>query len=533
MYVIDKLYDILEKNAKVIFDDSADPENDPKYIPLEKLLQDFSSFYDDNNDGEDDLDPTIYKKLNGKTSASPKVVKTESKYWKSGTGFSTSDTGWNPDQYVKMQKERDQQLINSLDKILGFIQEVKFDDYGMYPIIQKSCLIPFIQSKLYGVTIMDITKHKTVYHLIFSILMFLSGENSIHLFDDYKTGKQNLHKCLQELKTRAQLYLKMNKDIDEDYEIISTIITIEELVSTTFSFYLKAIKKPTDEKLKKAIVKKSKVTDQQLYVDILDKDDAKFDSCNILSRRYYYAETASTSVPRKVSRAIALDYSTLMETVSVHFNSSVYFRNDENNIRVSRALITGPDNTPYDSGCYVFDICMPADYPNSPPKVWLVTTGGKRFNPNLYANGKVCLSLLGTWSGGRGEGWIPGTSTLSQVLFSIQSLILVENPYFNEPGYERIMGSTKGNMETRNYNIRRRLYNMEHTMLNLLENNPYPEFTDVIRNHFKIKKDYILHQMKVWMDEVINLKDTETVKEEVLGQYNLVYNKLSKILKTL
>lgn len=41
---------------------------------------------------------------------------------------------------------------------------------------------------------------------------------------------------------------------------------------------------------------------------------------------------------------------------------------------------------------------------------------------NLYAEGKVCLSLLGTWSG---PGWVPGTSTLSQVLLSIQGQILV------------------------------------------------------------------------------------------------------------
>jgi hypothetical protein len=35
-----------------------------------------------------------------------------------------------------------------------------------------------------------------------------------------------------------------------------------------------------------------------------------------------------------------------------------------------------------------------------------------RFNPNLYSDGKVCLSLLGTWSG---PGWIPNQSTLAQV----------------------------------------------------------------------------------------------------------------------
>jgi hypothetical protein len=43
---------------------------------------------------------------------------------------------------------------------------------------------------------------------------------------------------------------------------------------------------------------------------------------------------------------------------------------------------------------------------------------------------QVCLSLLGTWAG---PGWDPKRSTLLQVLVSIQSLILVSDPYFNEP----------------------------------------------------------------------------------------------------
>lgn len=63
---------------------------------------------------------------------------------------------------------------------------------------------------------------------------------------------------------------------------------------------------------------------------------------------------------------------------------------------------------------YLFDIFLGASYNNSPPSVkYMTTNGGKfRFNPNLYADGKVCLSLLGTWSG---PGWISGKSTLLQV----------------------------------------------------------------------------------------------------------------------
>ncbi len=32
-----------------------------------------------------------------------------------------------------------------------------------------------------------------------------------------------------------------------------------------------------------------------------------------------------------------------------------------------------------------------------------------------YNCGKVCLSLLGTWQGEKGEGWLPGISTANQV----------------------------------------------------------------------------------------------------------------------
>jgi ubiquitin-protein ligase len=80
-------------------------------------------------------------------------------------------------------------------------------------------------------------------------------------------------------------------------------------------------------------------------------------------------------------------------------------------------------------------VCRAFRYPELPPKVSLLTTshGRVRFNPNLYANGKVCLSLLGTWSG---PGWDAKHSTLLQVFLSIQSLILVDEPYFNEPGFE-------------------------------------------------------------------------------------------------
>ncbi|RYH00596.1 hypothetical protein EON65_49065, partial [archaeon] len=107
-------------------------------------------------------------------------------------------------------------------------------------------------------------------------------------------------------------------------------------------------------------------------------------------------------------------------------------------------------DTPYYGGVYLFHIHVPADYPQTNPLVQFMTTGeGQvRFNPNLYHCGKVCLSLLGTW---QGEKWNPQTSNMTQVLSSILYLIFTEQPYFNEPGYDRSRGTPDGDRQSMQY----------------------------------------------------------------------------------
>ncbi|XP_051572070.1 ubiquitin-conjugating enzyme E2 Z-like [Myxocyprinus asiaticus] len=107
---------------------------------------------------------------------------------------------------------------------------------------------------------------------------------------------------------------------------------------------------------------------------------------------------------------------------------------DPHDMTKIHALITGPFDTPYEGGFFLFLFRCPPDYPIHPPRVKLITTGHNtvRFNPNFYRNGKVCLSILGTWTG---PAWSPAQS-ISSVLISIQSL-MTENPYHNEPGFEQ------------------------------------------------------------------------------------------------
>jgi len=183
----------------------------------------------------------------------------------------------------------------------------------------------------------------------------------------------------------------------------------------------------------------------------------------------------------------------LSTNLPVNWNSSVFLRVDETRVDVIKALITGPEGTPYENGCYLFDIFLGGNYNTSPPNVkYLTTNDGKfRFNPNLYAEGKVCLSLLGTWSG---PGWIPGKSTLLQVLISIQSMILSDEPYLNEPGWEAQRGTPAS--DAYSANVRRMV--VHSAMMGNLKNPPEP-FADVIRTHFRLKARSLQKQLDKWL----------------------------------
>ncbi|KAI1795079.1 ubiquitin conjugating enzyme family protein [Ganoderma leucocontextum] len=201
---------------------------------------------------------------------------------------------------------------------------------------------------------------------------------------------------------------------------------------------------------------------------------------------------ANSDIPKR-SLAIAKELAVLTTNLPVAWNSSVFLRVDETRVDVIKALITGPEGTPYYNGCFLFDVFLGPNYNQSPPSVkYMTTNGGKfRFNPNLYADGKVCLSLLGTWSG---PGWIAGKSTLLQVLISIQSMILCDEPYLNEPGWANSGGTPKSLAYSAN--VRRMV--VKTAMLGNLKTPPDP-WADVIRTHFRLKAKSVIAQLDKWV----------------------------------
>ncbi|WPH00423.1 Hypothetical protein R9X50_00325100 [Acrodontium crateriforme] len=123
----------------------------------------------------------------------------------------------------------------------------------------------------------------------------------------------------------------------------------------------------------------------------------------------------------------------------------IFVRTWECRLDLIRALFIGPEATPYANAPFIIDFYLPPDFPTQPPQAFFhswpaIDGGGGRVNPNLYEDGKICTSILGTWEGAKGESWHAARSTLLQVIVSLLGLVLVPEPYFNEAGFEHLVG---------------------------------------------------------------------------------------------
>ncbi|TQD88365.1 hypothetical protein C1H46_026109 [Malus baccata] len=175
----------------------------------------------------------------------------------------------------------------------------------------------------------------------------------------------------------------------------------------------------------------------------------------------------------------------------------IYVRAFEERMDLLQAAIVGAPGTPYHDGLFFFDIYLPPEYPHEPPMVHY-TSGGLRVNPNLYESGKVCLSLLNTWTGTGTEVWNPGGSTILQVLLSLQALVLNDKPYFNEAGYDQQIGRTEGEKNSVSYNENAFLMTCKSMLYTL--HKPPKHFEELVIEHFTRHSQNILMACKAYMD---------------------------------
>lgn len=171
----------------------------------------------------------------------------------------------------------------------------------------------------------------------------------------------------------------------------------------------------------------------------------------------------------------------------------IYVKFDESNTFHAQALIIGVKETPYEGGFFVFDINFPDNYPLSPPNLKFETIDTTiRFNPNLYREGKVCLSIINTWHGPQ---WTPCNS-LRSVLISLLAMVFNNYPLLNEPGHQ-------------------------NDSINTLEKyNSFIQYQTLNINVIRILEIYESHKNSIFHEYFLDI-----MKQNIINKYD-IYNRL-------
>lgn len=218
-----------------------------------------------------------------------------------------------------------------------------------------------------------------------------------------------------------------------------------------------------------------------------------------------------------------------MESIHESKLDGIFVQFDEQDITKAKAMIIGLEDTPYEYGFFFFDINFPSNYPHSPPKVLFRTQDPARkvrFHPNLYTEGKVCLSILGTYSGPE---WSPAMK-ISTVLLTIRSL-LTEMPLRHEPSFENITDNNRKTHE--NYSEYITHENIRWAIIHQLNFFPkeFEMFKDDAQEHFSKIKDDLIKKCVKYSDRNGKKFDSwyQSGGSSIVAQYEKLVEEIKKI----
>lgn len=214
--------------------------------------------------------------------------------------------------------------------------------------------------------------------------------------------------------------------------------------------------------------------------------------------------------------------------------NNIYYKHDFENITKGYALILGNMDTPYCHGNYLFEFTFPDNYPFEPPKLkFLTSDGSMRFHPNLYVNGKVCLSIINTWNG---EGWT-SCNNINSILLILISIFdnnsLTYEPginidHFNVKKYDMLV-----NYKNIEYTIIKQIklaYNLDENNLNLLNEKCIFLFKDEIIDNFKKNLENINYNLQNLKEKFENKQTNFITISSYSLNFKLDFNNLKKEL---
>jgi baculoviral IAP repeat-containing protein 6 len=375
---------------------------------------------------------------------------------------------------------------NNLNSIMNDIKVI-IDKNEMYEIEDNFkklhlliCKIVCINDLSYEKKKNNIVKHFMELNLCNQLLNEINLVKSNDNFDSFIQES----KLSDIIEYYVSQYNLLKLDMINNYKIFNIIIDIVEKINYNIVDLNKF------DILQKEIIEYNNINDP-LFKKILNYKITDFENNNLNDeytsimkeysvnefkfKNHYFnnfpcSSTTNNNFMKRISKEI-ISYKNLS---LVSNDTSIFIKYDKYDYKKLMALITGPKNTPYENGCFIFHILLDDYYPNLPPKIYFETT--MHFHPYLNKNGEIILSKF--------EKWNKDQSTL------MEFLILIQKQIFQNKEIDDLYNTFK--------------FNILHKITN-----PNEEFKDVIINHFKLKKNDLI--LKIQNNN--NLKDLEIIEK--------------------
>jgi len=127
-------------------------------------------------------------------------------------------------------------------------------------------------------------------------------------------------------------------------------------------------------------------------------------------------------------KRLQLEYKEQLKDPNYYYSIEI----DPSNFLKWNVLLLGPSDTIFEGGIFKCELIFPKEYPNKPPDFRFIDN---LFHPNIYNDGKVCISILHEGIDEYGyenisERWNPSQS-VNTILMSIISML--PEPNFESP----------------------------------------------------------------------------------------------------
>ena len=306
-------------------------------------------------------------------------------YWSKGTGYGTHNdihTNFNHQAFMKEQLRKSIELSKSfqilssylsLPPINGKKSKVKsIEKYipieKLYTVLERSGLFSVIHSYLRNDSLLDLLNFTELYKSLFTFIESISFIPSLFpLLTTPTESSLTTFDLIQSLNKMASLSLK---SISENVEQVNVFVSRLNSVFTTLEQKSKLSPSNSSTDLlngkgnninnnnnsRKKKREKRLNTKERLHRKYMDMKDLQFDETEgiVSTPSYHYKSQLNHGVlPNNTMQRLIGEMSSLSSNLPLHWSSSVFLRVDSSHMNVIQAMITGPQKTPYQNGCFL------------------------------------------------------------------------------------------------------------------------------------------------------------------------------------